>query len=119
MTTKICWLVLGVLHTPPVAGLFRPAVLTRIYGVAAEGNAFALLRHRAALFLVIVVICTWAFFRAEVRPLATVTLGISMTTFIVVWLLSGMPDSLRSIFLADLIGVPVLGVAGWLAFHTT
>jgi hypothetical protein len=119
MTTKVCWLLLGLIHVPPVFGLFRPAILTRLYGVTVEGNVVALLRHRAALFLVIFVICMWSIFRAEVRPMATVTVGISMIAFVAVWLLSGMPGSLRSIFAADLVGLPVLGVVGWHAFHKT
>lgn len=113
---RIAWLALGLIHLLPAAALFRPALLRRLYGVEVGSVTFTLLQHRAALFLGIVVICLWAAIRPEVRPVAVVCVGISMGSFLVLWWQAGAPVTLRSIAVADLIGLPVLLAAAWQAF---
>jgi hypothetical protein len=78
----------------------------------------ALIHHRAGLFVVILVICLWAFFRPEVRPLAAVTVGISMGSFVLIWWLAGASPALRGIAIADMIGLLILVYAGFQAFRT-
>lgn len=117
MIAKICWALLGLIHAPPALALFRPALITKMYGVEAASPTFTLMHHRAALFLVIVLICGWAILRPEVRLLATTAVGLSMGSFVLIWWLSGSPASLRSIAVADMIGLPVLLLAGWLALQ--
>lgn len=119
MMAKICWAVLGLIHAAPAFALLKPALLENMYGVAPGSDNFTLMHHRAALFLVIVVISIWAMFRPEVRQLATAAVGISMGSFILIWWLSGASPALRSIAVADMIGFPVLLFAGWQAFRTT
>jgi hypothetical protein len=83
---KVCWAFLGLLHAMPALALFRPALLEKMYGVAPGTDSFTLLHHRAALFLVVVVISVWAMLRPEVRALASIAVGISM---VAVWRLAG------------------------------
>ena len=117
MIERICWVVLGLIHAIPALALFKPALISRLYGVDPGTDNFTLLHHRAALFLVVVVVCVWAALRPEVRPLASVAVGISMASFVLIWWLSGMPPALRTIAVADLIGLPVLLYAAWQAFR--
>ncbi len=117
MIAKICWALLGLIHVMPALALLKPALLTRMYGVEAGSDSFTLLHHRAALFLVIVVIAVWALIRPEVRQLATVAVGISMGSFVLIWWLAGGSPALKSIAVADMIGLPILLVAGWQAFR--
>lgn len=104
MIARLCWLALMLLHVPPALALVRPAQLVAMYGVDPASGTFALMQHRAALFCVVAVICGWAALRPEVRPLA-------------IWWAAGMPVQLRVIALADLVGVPVLLLATWLALR--
>ena len=115
--TSICWGVLAAVHALPALALFRPALISQLYGVEAESSTFLLLHHRAALFLVISVICTWAVFRPETRQLATISASISMLSFLLLYGLSGSPSALRNVAIGDLVGVPFLAFAGWQAFR--
>lgn len=117
MTTTICWGALGAIHALPALALFRPELISTLYGVGADSDAHLLLRHRAALFLVVLVSCTWAAFRPEARQLATVSVGISMASFLLLYWLAGAPTALRGIAVADLLGLPFLAFAGWRAFR--
>ena len=117
MIARLCWLALMLLHVPPALALVRPAQLVAMYGVDPASGTFALMQHRAALFCVVAVICGWAALRPDARPLAIVTVGISMVSFLSVWWAAGMPVQLRVIALADLVGVPVLLLATWLALR--
>jgi hypothetical protein len=88
-----------------------------MYGVEAGSDTFTLLHHRAALFLVIVGIAFWAALRPEVRLLATVMVGISMGSFVLIWWQAGSSPALRSIAVADMVGFPILLFAGWQAIR--
>jgi hypothetical protein len=74
------------------------------------------MQHRVALFFVVVVICGWATWKPEVRPLASVAVAISMLSFLWLYFAGGQPSALRQIAIADLIGVPLLTLAAWLAW---
>ena len=115
--TSVCWGMLAVVHALPALALFRPTLISSLYGVEAGSSTYLLLHHRAALFLVIFVICAWAVFRPETRQLATASVGISMLSFLLLYWLGGSPPALRSIAIGDLIGLPFLAFAGWQAFH--
>ena len=60
MIERICWGLLAAIHAVPALAAFQPALLTRLYGVEQGESSFILLQHRAALFLVIVIVCGWA-----------------------------------------------------------
>ena len=108
---------LAVIHALPALALFRPALISELYGVEAGSSTFLLLHHRAALLLVIFFICAWAIFRPETRQLAAASVGISMLSFLLLYWLGGSPPTLRSIAIGDLIGLPFLAFAGWQAFR--
>lgn len=114
--TRISWLVLALVHLLPALALVRPSLITTLYGVDQSSSVFLLLWHRAALFAVILLICGWAAVQAEVRPLATVAVAISMLGFLLLYALRGMPADLRPIAIADLVGLPFLVVVAWSAF---
>lgn len=116
MIEKLCWIALGLIHLPPSIALFHPALLTRLYGVEQGSGSFLLLRHRAALFLVIVIICAWALLAPEIRRLACVSVGISMISFLILYVINGSPIELRSIAIADGIGLPLLAFVAWRSF---
>ena len=117
MIAGLCWALLGMIHVVPALALFQPALISRLYGMEPGSNSFILMHHRAALFLVILVICVWALLDPDVRRLAAIAAGISMVSFVVIWWRAGSPAALRSIAVADLIGLPVLALASWQAFQ--
>lgn len=115
MTERICWLLLAALHAIPAAGLFRPALLTRLYGVAPGGEVFTLMQHRAALFLAVAACCLWVAFLPAGRGVAALLTGISMASFLALYLASGQPAALRTIAWADLAGLLPLAYVAWRA----
>lgn len=116
MIAVICWGVLGLVHLLPALALFRPSLISALYGVPAESATFLLLHHRAALFVCVLAICAWAALRPEVRSLACVVVAISMMSFLWLYAAAGQPAAMRQIAIADLVGLPFLAIAGWLAF---
>ena len=117
MIAVICWGVLGLIHLLPAMALFRPSMITTLYGVPSESAEFLLLQHRAALFLGVLVICIWAAMRPEVRQLASVAVAISVLSFLWLYFAAGQPLVLRQIAVVDLLGLPFLATAVWLAFR--
>lgn len=113
---RIAWLVLALVHLLPAVALFRPAMIERLYGVAPGTSTFLLLHHRAALFLVILTLCIWAAFDPTIRRVATCGVAISMVSFLFLFWSGGLPNSLRSIAIADLAAMPFLVLVGWKAF---
>lgn len=112
----VCWILLGLIHLTPALALVRPTLIGALYRVAPGSAVFLLLQHRAALFVVIVLICAWAAWRPEVRLLACAAVATSMVSFLWLFAVAGQPTALRQIALVDLAGLPVLAVAVWLAF---
>lgn len=117
MATAACWAVLAVLHAAPAAALFRPALLSRLYGVEAGSDASLLLQHRASLFLAVFAVCAWAAFRPETRRPAVAAVGLSMLSFLALYWSGGSPPALRGIAAADLAGLPFLFFAARRAFR--
>jgi hypothetical protein len=117
MPVVAAWAALALIHALPALALFAPALIERLYGVAPGSDVFLLLHHRAALFLVVVVLCLWAAARPEVRRLAAVAVGLSMVSFLALYAAGGMPRSLAVIAVADLVGLAPLGFAARHAFR--
>lgn len=116
MIQPILWGVLALIHALPAIALVRPSMITSLYGVGADDRTFILLHHRAALFLAIFVICVWAVFDPGSRRLACVAVAISMISFLWLYLMNGSPPALRSIAIADAIGLPALAYVAWTSF---
>ena len=114
---RLAWFLLALIHTLPAIALVRPSLLTSLYGVEPTSQTYTLLWHRAALFAVILLVCCWAAFRPEVRQVAAVSVAISMVGFLIIYWVQGMPADLRTIAIADLVGLPALAFVGWSAFR--
>ncbi|MBN8842979.1 MAG: hypothetical protein J0H88_06995 [Sphingomonadales bacterium] len=117
MSQLICWLLVGLVHLVPALALFRPGLITRLYGVAPDSPVFLLMHHRAALFFAVLVACLWAAFDPDGRKLATLLAAISMLSFLFLYHRNRRPASLSTIALADTIGLAPLAWAGWHAFQ--
>ena len=119
MAVKLSWAILALIHLIPALALVRPSLLTTLYSIDPQSPAYILVWHRAALFAMAVLICTWAIFRPEVRVLATAAMAISMIGFLALFVINGSPPSLRMIALVDLAGLPFLGFAAWNAVRSS
>lgn len=116
MIDRIAWGVLALIHLMPALSALAPSLIVRLYGVQAADAVFPLLHHRAALFAVVLLMCVWAAVDPNVRRLAAVAAGLSMLSFLTIYWTVGQPEALRSIALADLIGLPFLALVTWRAF---
>lgn len=117
MSQLICWLLVGLVHLVPALALFRPALITRLYGIMPDSPVFVLMHHRAALFFAVLVACVWAAFDPGGRKLATLVAAVSMLSFLALYVAYGRPAALGTIALVDLIGLAPLVWAGWHAFQ--
>ena len=113
---RISWIVLALIHLMPAVALLAPSLIERLYGVGRGDEHFALFRHRAALFACVFITCVWAAADTAVSQLAVIVAAISMLSFLLLYLRAGSPAYLRSIAVADVIGLPFLGYVGWRAF---
>jgi hypothetical protein len=113
---RICWAVLVLIHITPASMLFRPGAIGKMYQVDAAGPIAALLHHRAALFVIVIIACVWAMVDPGPRRLAAVVVATSMLSFLAIYWQAGSPVALKPIALADLVGLPFLGYVLWAAF---
>ena len=116
MAERIAWIILALVHLMPALAAIAPATISRLYGVDAGSPVFPLLHHRAALFAVILLLCVWAAADPAVRQLAVIAVGLSMLSFLAIYMANGQPASLRTIALVDLAGLPALAFVAWRAF---
>ena len=114
--TRACWVLLALIHVLPGAAFLRPALITSLYGVAPSSDAFVLLQHRAALFLVVAVVCVSAALQPETRRLGAIVVALSMLSFLLLFAIGGMPASLRLIATVDALGLLPLSFVAWRAF---
>jgi hypothetical protein len=116
MIVKIAWAILAAIHALPALAFFRPAMIGRLYRITSDNPLFALMQHRAALFLVIFMLCVWAAFDPGSRRVASVGVGISMLSFLFLYWSAGAPPGLKTIAMTDLVGIPFLAFVLWKAF---
>lgn len=116
MLQRLSWLVLAAIHALPALALFRPSVIEGLYGVGPKDASFLLLHHRAAMFLVIFILAVWAAFDPGIRRAASVCVGTSMISFLLLYWSAGAPHSLKSIAIVDLAGIPFLAFVAWKSF---
>ena len=117
MLIKFCWTVLALIHVVPALALFKPALLTTLYGAQAGSVTYTLLHHRAALFTGVFIACVYAVVQPGSRQLSAAVVAVSMVSFLVLYVLSGQPDSLRLVAIVDLMGLPFLAIVAWQAFQ--
>ena len=115
MWTSLAFAVVGAIHLMPVAPVFVPETLSRLYGIAPADTALlVLMRHRALLLALVGILCLWASWAAPVRPAALLAATINVVGFLGFYTLYGNPaGALRTIALADLIALPPLAFAAW------
>jgi hypothetical protein len=107
----LAWLSLALLHAAPAAVVCSPAALRRLYGVAPDGDVGVLLRHRGALFLAVLTLCLSAWADPAARAAAGPVVAISVLGYLAIYAAAGAPRGpLRTIAIADLLGVPALAV---------
>ncbi len=103
--------VLALLHVMPALVLFQPGLSERLYDVPAGSDLSLLIRHRGALFGVVVLTAAWAVLDPAVRGVACVALAVSMASFVILYWQAGLPTgALRTIAIADVAGLLVLAV---------
>jgi hypothetical protein len=117
MVQPILWLVLAAIHFLPALAFFRPAGLTTLYRIEPTNPLFLLMQHPAGLFVAVVAACVFAALVPEGRRLAAIVVGISMVSFLYLYLANGSPPPLRRIAAVDLAGLPVLAGAAFLAYR--
>jgi hypothetical protein len=117
MIERLAWAALALIHALPALALFNPGLISRLYGVAPSDGSFLLLHHRAALFACIVILCLWAAADPAVRRAASVVTAVSMLSFLMLWQGAGRPQALKTIAIADLIGLVPLVLAAWKAWR--
>jgi len=118
MWTALAFVIVGIIHLLPIAPVFAPDTLTRLYGIAPNDTALLLLmRHRALLLALVGLLCLWAAWSADIRPAAVRAAAINVAGFLGFYALYGSPaGALRIIALADLVAVPPLAFAAWVTF---
>jgi hypothetical protein len=116
MSVHLSWMVLALVHLVPALSVLRPSLLTKLYGVSAGSDVFVLLRHRAALFFAVLVLSVWAAFDVVVQRPAVVVVGLSMVSFVGLFVAAGAPRALRTIAVVDAVGLVPLAFVGWRAF---
>jgi hypothetical protein len=116
IAVRIGWSLLVLVHLMPALAFFQPARLAALYRVGPDNPLFSLMHHRAALFVVIVILCIWAAFDPAVRKLAVVGVGFSMLSFLLIYWRAEQPEALRTIAMVDLIGLIPLALVAWAAF---
>jgi hypothetical protein len=113
---RLGWAMLALVHFMPALAFFRPGQMAAMYRVSADNPLFSLMHHRAALFVVIFVLCLWAAMDPAVRKLAVIGVGFSMLSFLLIYVRAGQPAALKTIATVDLIGLVPLALVAWDAF---
>jgi len=115
MWTALAFAVVGGIHLMPIAPVFLPETLPRLYGIApGDSTMLVLMRHRAVLLALVGILCLWAVWWPAVRPAALLAAAVNIAGFLGFYTLYGNPaGALRVIAIADLIALPPLAFAAW------
>jgi hypothetical protein len=115
MWAALAFAVVGAIHLMPVAPVFVPETLSRLYGIApSDSTLLVLMRHRALLLALVGILCLWASWAPGVRPAALLAAAINVVGFLGFYALYGNPaGALRTIAIADLVALPPLAFAAW------
>ena len=116
MWTALAFAVVGAIHLMPVAPVFVPETLSRLYGIApTDSTMLVLMRHRALLLALVGILCLWASWAPGVRPAALRAAAINVVGVLGFYALYGNPaGALRTIAIADLVALPPLAFAAWM-----
>ena len=110
---KGAWALLALVHLSPAAAAFSPGLVSRLYGVAPEGDLGVLLAHRGVLVLAILAACLCAILDPSARRALSLVVAISVIGFLILYVRAGAPvGPLRAISIIDAIAlVPLFFVA--------
>jgi hypothetical protein len=116
MWTALAFAVVGAIHLMPIAPVFVPETLSRLYGIApTDSTLLVLMRHRALLLALVGILCLWASWAPGVRPAALLAAAINVVGFLGFYALYGNPaGALRTIAIVDLVALPPLAFAAWM-----
>jgi hypothetical protein len=116
MWTALAFAVVGAIHLMPIAPVFVPETLSRLYGITpTDSTMLVLMRHRALLLALVGILCLWASWAPGVRPAALLAAAINVVGFLGFYALYGNPaGALRTIAIADLVALPPLAFAAWI-----
>lgn len=107
--TVIAWCLLGLVHVPPAVVVAWPELVRQLYGETAEGVLHLLLVHRGALFLAVVLACIHAAFNPASRRVASLVVGTSVVSFLLLYARAGMPGGpLETVALIDALALAPL-----------
>jgi len=114
---KGAWLTLAAIHILPASVLIAPELVTTLYGVDQDGPAAALILHRGALFLAVMLAAGFAAFDPSSRRVCSIIVATSVVGFLGVYIQVGLPEGpLRTIALVDLsalLPLAMVMVAAW------
>ena len=115
MWTAFAFAAVAIVHLLPIAPVFAPETLIRLYGIApGDDTLLMLLRHRAVLLALVGLLCLWAVWSIPIRPAALLAVTVNVGAFLGFYALYGAPAGpLRTIAIFDLIVLPPLAVAAW------
>jgi len=114
---KIAWIILALIHLFPALVFFRPELTRTLYEVSPSGQIGVLLIHRGALFLAVFIATLFAVISVESRKLASLFVGISIISFLIIYVRAGLPKgALRKIALTDVVALPFWGFVTWQAW---
>lgn len=115
MWSAVAFALLAVVHLLPVAPVFAPEALTRLYGVqSGDTTLLVLLRHRAVLLALVGLLCLWAAASPAARPTALLAASVNIASYLVFYLLYGAPAGpLRTVAIVDAVALVPLAVAAW------
>ena len=116
MWTALAFAIVGAIHLMPIAPVFVPETLSRLYGIApTDSTMLVLMRHRALLLALVGILCLWASWAPGVRSAALLAAAFNVVGFLGFYALYGNPaGALRTIAIADLVAVPPLAFAAWM-----
>ena len=121
MWSAVAFALLAVVHLLPVAPVFAPEALTRLYGVqSGDTTLLVLLRHRAVLLALIGLLCLWAAASPSARPAALLAASVNIASYLVFYGLYGAPAGpLRTVAIVDAAALGPLAVAAWTTLART
>lgn len=111
MLETVCWLLLALIHLTPALAFFKPDLIQKLYGIDKHNPLFAILHHRAALFLSVFLVLIWAACDVQIRPVAGSIATVSMISFIYIYHKYQQPAQLKRIYQFDLFGLIPLSIA--------
>lgn len=114
----LAFALVGIIHLLPIAPVFAPETLSRLYGIApTDVTLLVLMRHRALLLALVGLLCLWASWSPSIRPAALLAAALNVVGFLGFYALYGSPTgALRTIAIADVVALPPLVFAAWMTF---